>query len=58
MLLGKLCEFYGYRHVVLFGRARAGMVALAEVLGLSGKPAIIPSNICPTVAVALDAAGM
>jgi len=57
-LSNRLCHFYGYRHAVLLGRARSGIVALSEVLGLSGKVAFIPSNICPAVVVALSASGV
>lgn len=54
----KLSSFYGYDNVILVGRARSGILALTEVLGLAGKDSIIPSNICPVVPVAFDASGM
>lgn len=41
---------------VALGRARAGICALIEVLGLQGCSVIIPANICPAVVVAILAA--
>lgn len=58
ILTHALCRFYGFSHAVLVGRARSGLVALSDVLGLAGKVAVIPSNICPVVVAALDAAGV
>lgn len=58
LLVSRLCHLYGLGHAVLTGRARAGLLALGEVLGLAGRPAVIPSNLCPVVPVALHAAGL
>lgn len=52
-----LSELYGYRHVVLFGNARSGLRAVAQVLGLENRPILIPSNICSAVLAAVVAAG-
>jgi len=54
----KLCQFYGYTNAVLIGRARSGIVALAEAMGFRGTNAIIPSNICPVVPITFNAAEM
>jgi aminotransferase EvaB len=63
-LSGRLADLFGYRHAVLFGRARSGLAVLLDVLagdaGTGGGPAvevILPSNICPAVALAVHGAG-
>jgi dTDP-4-amino-4,6-dideoxygalactose transaminase len=53
----KLCRMYGYAHAVFLGRARSGLVALIDILGLAGKPIVIPSNICPAVVAAIYSGG-
>ena len=53
-----LSNLYGYSHVVLVGRARSGLFALGQVLGLDGMDAVIPSNICPVIPVAFSSAGL
>ena len=53
-----LSNLYGYSHAVLVGRARSGLFALGEVLGLAGMDAVIPSNLCPVVPAAFSNAGL
>jgi dTDP-4-amino-4,6-dideoxygalactose transaminase len=53
----QLCELFAYEHAVLFGRARAGLVAVLEEVGQRPATAFIPSNICVAVSTAVDAAG-
>jgi dTDP-4-amino-4,6-dideoxygalactose transaminase len=46
----RLSKLFGYAHAVLFGRARGGLTALAEILaGTPGMPVLIPTNICSAV---------
>ena len=54
----RLCELFGFADVVLFGRARSGLVALLEILGGPGSdlPVLIPSNICPAIIASIVAA--
>ncbi|MGE5504992.1 MAG: DegT/DnrJ/EryC1/StrS family aminotransferase [Actinomycetota bacterium] len=54
----RLAELFGYRHVVLFGRARAGLVAVLESVAGPGAPLVMPSNLCPAVLAAAVAAGV
>jgi dTDP-4-amino-4,6-dideoxygalactose transaminase len=54
---GQLSELFGYDHVVLFGRGRAGLVAVLEEIGGPTAPVLIPSNICVAVLAAVAAAG-
>ena len=51
-----LSEAYGLGHVVLFGNARSGIRALLEVLRMTGKPVLIPSNMCSAPLAAVVAA--
>jgi dTDP-4-amino-4,6-dideoxygalactose transaminase len=52
----RLCQLFGYEHAILFGRARAGLVAvLEEVAGLNGA-VVFPSNVCVAVLAAVVAA--
>lgn len=53
----QLSRLFGYEHVVLFGRARAGLVAVVEEIGGHAAPVVIPSNICVAVLAAILAAG-
>jgi len=52
-LKSALCDLYGMKYAVLFGHARAGIVALMDILDLSGRQIVIPSNICPIVGTAI-----
>lgn len=52
----RLCGLFGYEHAILFGRARAGLVAVLEEVGTRGGPVIIPSNVCVAVLAAVMAA--
>jgi dTDP-4-amino-4,6-dideoxygalactose transaminase len=52
----RLCRLFGYEHAILFGRARAGLVAvLEEVTGRDGA-VVFPSNVCVAVLAAIVAA--
>jgi dTDP-4-amino-4,6-dideoxygalactose transaminase len=53
----QLCSSFGYDHAVLFGRGRAGLLAVLEEVGGRDAPVIIPSNICVAVPAAIKAAG-
>lgn len=53
----QLSYLFGYEYAVLFGRARAGLVAIFEELGEPLAPALIPSNVCVAVLAAVRAAG-
>ena len=55
----RLAGLFGCRHGVLFGRARSGLAVLLDILSGAGAPleVILPSNICPAVALAVHAAG-
>jgi dTDP-4-amino-4,6-dideoxygalactose transaminase len=53
----QLCSSFGYDHAVLFGRGRAGLLAVLEEVGGRNVPVIIPSNICVAVPAAIRAAG-
>lgn len=54
----RLADLFGYGHCVLFGRGRAGLVAVLEVVrGAPGCPVVVPSNLCPAVIAAIHAAG-
>jgi len=53
-----ISNLYGYSHAVLIGRARSGLFAISDVLGLAGMDAVIPSNICPVVPAAFSNAGL
>lgn len=53
----QLSRLFGYEHVVLFGRARSGLVAVLEEVGGPDCPVIVPSNICVAVLAAVVAAG-
>lgn len=52
----RIADLFGYDHAVLFGRARAGLVAVLECVGPAG-PVAIPSNLCPAIPAAIAAAG-
>ena len=54
-LAARVAAQFGYDHAVLFGRARAGLAAVLEIVG---GPLIVPSNICPAVLAAARAAGV
>jgi dTDP-4-amino-4,6-dideoxygalactose transaminase len=54
---GQLSSLFGYEYAVLFGRARAGLVAIFDELGKRSAPALIPSNVCVAVLAAVRAAG-
>ena len=54
----RLSDLFGYEYVVLFGRARAGLVAVLEEVGVQGNPVLVPSNICLAVLASVMAAGM
>jgi dTDP-4-amino-4,6-dideoxygalactose transaminase len=56
-LASDLSQAFGFAHAVLFGRARAGLVALLEETTAAGAPALIPSNICSAVLAAVIASG-
>jgi dTDP-4-amino-4,6-dideoxygalactose transaminase len=66
VLAERLATLFGCRHAVLFGRARSGLAVLLDILrdregGMSSNPApievLVPSNICPAVPLAVQAAG-
>jgi dTDP-4-amino-4,6-dideoxygalactose transaminase len=52
----RLGHLFGYEHAVLFGRARAGLVAVLEEVSTRGDPVIFPSNVCVAVLAAVVAA--
>jgi dTDP-4-amino-4,6-dideoxygalactose transaminase len=52
-----LSEMFSYEHVVLFGRARAGLAAVVEEVGGATAPILFPSNICVAVLAAASTAG-
>ncbi len=55
----RLSDLFGYGEVVLFGRARSGVVALIHVLRLSRDAAfIMPSNLCPSLLLAVHSCGV
>lgn len=54
----RIADLFGYSDAVLFGRARSGVVALVDILGLNrGAPFIMPSNLCPSLLIALHSCG-
>lgn len=53
----RIGALFGFGHVVLFGRARAGLTAVLDAVGARDKPVIFPSNLCPVVLAAITAAG-
>lgn len=52
-----LGQMFGFAHAALFGRARAGLVAVLEETTAPGAPALIPSNTCSAVLAAVIASG-
>ena len=57
-LEGRIADLFGYSDAILFGRARSGVLALLDVLGLSRDAGfIMPSNICPSLLMAVHSYG-
>jgi dTDP-4-amino-4,6-dideoxygalactose transaminase len=57
LLHRRLSRLFKRDHVTLFGRARAGLVAVVEECGGAGIAVLMPSNICPAVLAAVVGAG-
>jgi dTDP-4-amino-4,6-dideoxygalactose transaminase len=56
-LKAKVSRFFSYENAVLFGRARAGLVAVIEETTGADAPVIIPSNTCSALLAAVVATG-
>lgn len=57
-LEARIADLFGYREAILFGRARSGVITLLEVLGLGpGAGFVMPSNICPSLVMAVHSSG-
>lgn len=57
-LEASIADMFGYGDAVLFGRARSGVVALFDALGLSRDAAfVMPSNLCPSLLLAVHSYG-
>lgn len=52
----RLCRLFGYEHAILFGRARAGLVAVLEEAAGLNRAVVFPSNVCVAVLAAVVAA--
>jgi dTDP-4-amino-4,6-dideoxygalactose transaminase len=58
LLEATIADLFGYSHAVLFGRARSGIVALLDVLGLGqDAPFVMPSNLCSSLLMAILSSG-
>lgn len=56
---GRLADLFGYAEAVLFGRARSGVVALLNLLGMGeGSSFVMPSNLCPSLYAAVQGTGV
>lgn len=54
----RIADLFGYSDTVLFGRARSGVVALLDVLGVNRNAGfIMPSNLCPSLLLAVYSCG-
>jgi len=57
-LEARLADLFGYGDAVLFGRARSGVLALLDVLGLNrGAGFVMPANVCPSLLMAVHSSG-
>lgn len=54
----RLADLFGYNDAILFGRARSGVLALLDILGLSPEAGfIMPANLCPSLLMAVHSSG-
>ena len=58
-LEARVADMFGYSEAILFGRARSGVVALLDVLGLGrDAPFVMPSNLCSSLLLAVHSCGI
>lgn len=55
----RIADLFGYGDAVLFGRARSGVLALLDILGLNRSSGfVMPSNLCSSLFLAVHSCGV